>query len=127
MLKVLIGDYLLVARKGIKQILWEEFTPILFGEVDDVGTLLEKTESQNWDILIIDSVIADNHPEIIKQLLQVKPQMKILVLYNNFEDRVNPEIIKHGSCFYLNKRTAARELQAIVRRILISQDLSTGT
>ena len=54
MLRILIADDHTVVRKGLRQILLDEFPGAEIGEVADGGELVKKVMSDRWDVVVTD-------------------------------------------------------------------------
>ena len=54
MLKILIGDDHELVRRGIKQILLEEFSSLDIMEVEDTESLIKLATQQSWNLVISD-------------------------------------------------------------------------
>jgi DNA-binding NarL/FixJ family response regulator len=54
MLKILIADDHAIVRKGLKQILIEEYPSVVIGEVADTEGLLTEIINNTWSIVICD-------------------------------------------------------------------------
>ena len=53
MLKILIADDHEFIRKGLKQILIDEFSPVHIGEAEDTNKLLELASMEDWNIIYL--------------------------------------------------------------------------
>jgi two-component system, NarL family, invasion response regulator UvrY len=53
-MKILIADDHTIVRRGLKQLLLEEYPFAILGEVGDAEALIETVTLQNWDILLCD-------------------------------------------------------------------------
>ena len=54
MIRILIADDHTIVRKGLRQILAEEFTDAMIEEVADAEDLIKKVIKEKWDIVISD-------------------------------------------------------------------------
>ena len=54
MLHILIADDHAIVRKGLKQLILEEYPTAIIEEVSDVESLIAKVIKQHWDIVISD-------------------------------------------------------------------------
>ena len=54
MLHILIADDHAIVRKGLKQLILEEYPTAVIEEVSDVESLIAKVIKQQWDIVISD-------------------------------------------------------------------------
>ena len=62
MLRILIADDHAIIRKGLKQILLDEYPSAIVEEVNDAEEAIKKTLSNEWDIIICDSYFNRSYP-----------------------------------------------------------------
>lgn len=119
MLKILIADSHEIIRRGIKQILQEEFSFARIGEAADKETLINKTFSASWDIIISDLVlVCGGGLEALHGICQQVPGIPVLILSIYPEEQYALRVIKAGAAGYLNKDTVPEDLVNTVQKIL---------
>ncbi len=119
MLKVLVADDHEIVLRGIRQILTEEFPFIEIAEAYDTASLLEKVMTDNWDIIISDlSMPGGGGLEAIPQIIEKKPEQRILIISIYPEEQYAFRAIRLGAYGFLNKDTAPDELIKAVNTIL---------
>jgi two-component system, NarL family, invasion response regulator UvrY len=119
MLKVLIADDHAIIRRGLKQILLEEYPAALIGEANDTPTLINKAISSNWDFILSDlSMPGGGGLEAVHQIRQVNQAVPILILSFYPEEQYAFRVIKAGASGYMNKNAATEELIYAVHRLL---------
>ncbi|TAH42588.1 MAG: response regulator transcription factor [Bacteroidetes bacterium] len=117
--KFLIADDHTVVRKGLIQILMDQFPLVSFTEVNDGNELLLEARKGNWDIIITDlSMPGRNGLDTLKQLHTEKPSIPVLVLSIHSEDQYAVRVLKAGASGYLTKESAPDELVKAVLQIL---------
>lgn len=122
MLKVLIADDYEIIRTGIKYILQEEFDLAEIGEAFDTASLIEMATVQDWDLIISDiSMPGGGGLLALKQILEKKPDQKVLIITIYPEEQYAVRVIKEGAFGFLNKDTAPDELITAVKTILSGQ------
>jgi len=126
MLRILIADDHSVVRKGLRQILLEEFLAAHIGEAVDGDDLFAKVLKEVWDIVITDiSMPGRSGLEILQQIRQHYPKLPILVLSVHPEDQYAIRVMKSGASGYLNKDSAPEELVKAVHRLLLGKKYIT--
>ncbi|HRG94156.1 MAG TPA: response regulator transcription factor, partial [Chitinophagaceae bacterium] len=81
MLKVLIADDHAIVRKGLKQLILEEFPSAEIGEVGDVESLVNLVIRDRWDIVICDiSMPGRSGLEALQQIKEIKPSLPVLIM-----------------------------------------------
>lgn len=126
MLKILIADDHTVVRKGLKQILLEEFLSAEIDEAGDAEELLGKVMKKEWDIVISDiSMPGRSGLEVLQQIKQHYPKLPVLILSIHPEDQYAVRVLKAGASGYLNKDSATDELVKAVRQVLLGKKYIT--
>ena len=126
MLRILIADDHTVVRKGLKQILLEEFRSADIVDVSDAEELLKKVLKENWDVVISDiSMPGRSGLEILQQIKQHYPKLPVLILSVHPEDQYALRVLKAGASGYLNKDSAPDELVKAVHQVLLGKKYIT--
>lgn len=119
MLKILIADDHEFIRKGLMQILVDEFPSIYISEAEDTDKLLELVPAEKWDIIISDiSMPGKGGLEALSIIKQKYPQIPVLILSIYPKDQYADSVMAAGAAGYLNKDSAPAELVQAVKLIL---------
>ena len=119
MLKILIADDHEIVRRGLKQILLEEFPFTHIEEAGDTETLVKKAITGKWDIILSDLAMPGGGGlDAVRQIRQQSITVPILILSTYPEDQYALRVIEAGATGYLNKDAAPEELVIAVQRIL---------
>lgn len=128
MLRILIADDHTVVRKGLKQILLEEFPSAEIAESSDAATLFMKVLREEWDVVITDISMPDKSGlEVLQQIRRDYPRLPVLVLSAHSEDQYAIRALKAGANGYLCKDSASEELVTAIRRILLGKKYITSS
>lgn len=126
MIRILIADDHTIVRKGLRQILAEEFTDAIIEEVADAEDLIKKVIKEKWDIVISDlSMPGKSGLEALPQIKQISPTLPVLILSIHPEEQYAIRVLKAGAAGYLSKDTAPDELVTAVRRVLLGKKYIT--
>lgn len=118
-MNILIADDHTIVRKGIKQIIMEEFIEAVIEEVADGNEMLHKIRSEKFDIVISDiSMPGRSGLESLKQVKEEFPKLPVLILSMHSEDQYAIRVLKAGASGYLTKDSAPEELVKAVKQIL---------
>lgn len=118
-LKFIIIDDHSVVRKGLSQILRDEFLAAEITEFSSAEEYSKSGRSLKPDLLISDiSLPGRSGLDLLKQLTVEIPEIPILILSMHPEQQYAMRAIKSGAKGYLTKESAAEELVIAVRRIL---------
>lgn len=126
-MKFLIADDHAIVRKGLVQILHEEFPEAEVTEVANSNKVLEEVSRQTWDVILLDiSMPGRNGIETLKQIRANGIKAPILMLSMHSEDQYAVRVLKAGASGFLNKESATSELLAAVRKVLSGRKYITS-
>jgi two-component system invasion response regulator UvrY len=119
MMRILIADDHDIVRRGMKEILCEEFPKAHISAVNDGAALLRNARNESWDIIISDLTMpGKNGLETLKQLKEEFPKIPVLILSMHPEYLYAIRALRAGASGYLSKESASEELVNAVRMIL---------
>ncbi len=125
-MRILIADDHIIVRKGLRQILLEEFKSAIIEEVGDAEDMIKKIITSEWDVVISDlSMPGRSGLEALQQIRQLHPNLPVLILSIHPEDQYALRVLKAGASGYLSKDLAAEELVTAVRRVLLGKKYIT--
>jgi len=105
MINLLVVDDHVIIRRGLKYVLDTRFGITKFHEADTCNEVLQKVTSYSITHIILDLQLNDgNAIEIISDLIEQNPEIKILVYTMNPEDVFAPRLLKLGVIGFLNKQ-----------------------
>jgi two-component system invasion response regulator UvrY len=118
-MRVLIADDHAVVRRGLKDILADEFPKIQFEEARTAQETLVHFQKQDWEIAILDiSMPGKSGLDILKELKQIRPRVPVLLLSMHPEEQFARRALKSGAAGYLSKDSVPEELVKAVRKVL---------
>jgi DNA-binding NarL/FixJ family response regulator len=119
MTSILIADDHAILRRGLKQILSDEWAALRFGEAVDSAQALALLAQEPWDILILDiNMPGRSGFEVLAEVRRNFRATPVLVLTSTPEDQIGLRAIKNGANGYLNKQAAADQLVTAVKQVL---------
>lgn len=128
MLRMLIADDHAVVRRGLREILLEQFPSAEIAEVNTTADLLKKVFTQEWHIVITDlSMPGRSSLDALPQIKQQAPRLPVLVLSIYPEEQYAVRVLKAGAAGYLNKDMAPDELINAVKVVLSGRKYITAT
>lgn len=128
MIKILIADDHAIVRRGLVQILQEEFPSAEIMEVVNGNEAVDQANSKTWDIILLDiSMPGRNGIEILKQIRTNGIKAPILMLSMHSEEQYALRVLKAGASGFLSKQTATDELLIAVRKVLSGKKYITST
>jgi len=127
-MKFLIADDHAIVRKGLVQILHEEFADAEITEVADSNEVLEQVRKQIWDAILLDiSMPGRNGIETLKQIRANGIKTPILMLSMHSEEQYAVRVLKAGASGFLNKESATEELLVAIHKVLSGKKYITSS
>ena len=118
MIKITIVDDHSIVRSGLVKILKEESDMMILAETSGYAELFASLKNSRPDIILIDiSIPGKNGLEILKEVKQYYPAVKVLMLSMHPEDRFAVRAIKAGASGYVTKESASEELVRAIRQV----------
>jgi DNA-binding NarL/FixJ family response regulator len=118
-LRFLITEDYASTRLGIKQILQDEFHPVVFGEAIDERETLSLLKTRNWDLMILDIGLPGRHGlEVLREVKRLRPALPVLIFSAHPEEQFAAHALRAHAAGYLTKERAPEELISAVRKIL---------
>ena len=118
MINILLADDHPYLRRGLVQILIDEFPGAVVGEVSNVPELLELAQKQHWDVVVLDLTMPGRGGlEGLHELKRLCPSLPVLVLSMHPEDQFAVRVLRAGGAGYLTKESAPQELVHAIRTI----------
>ena len=118
-MRILIADDHAVVRRGLKQILADEFKKADFGEASNAREALDRIRKENWDTVVLDITMPGRSGlEALKEIKEARPKLPVLVLSMHPEDQFAVRVLKSGASGYMTKESAPEELVGAVKKVL---------
>jgi DNA-binding NarL/FixJ family response regulator len=118
MIKTLIADDHPFVREGLKQILSATDDITVEFEASNGGEVINEAMKNDYDMILLDITMpGGNVLDIIKQLRDVNPEQKILILTMHPEEQYAIRVLRAGASGYLTKDSAPDELIRAIRKI----------
>ena len=118
MIRVLIADDHTIVREGLKQLLSAANDLTVIGEAQNGQEVLRQVRADDFDVLLLDmSMPGKSGIELIKQVHNEKPKLRILVLSMHEEEQYAVRALKAGAAGYLTKESASDQLVAAIRKV----------
>jgi len=118
MTRVLIADDHALVRDGLRHILRSASGLEVAGEASDGATTIAMIRATAADVLVLDlSMPGRNGVELLKQIKDEKPALRILVLTMHAEQQYAVRAFKAGASGYLTKESASAELVTAVSKV----------
>jgi len=117
-IRVLLADDHAIVRAGLKELLTDTGDIAVAGEATNGQEVMERVRAQDYDVAVLDmSMPGRSGIELIKQVKDEKPKLRILVLTMHSEEQYAVRALKAGASGFLTKDAAADQLVAAIRKI----------
>lgn len=128
MIKILIADDHAVVRKGLRQILVEEYPSAKIGEASDAEGLLAEVMKDDWNIVICDmNMPGRSGLDALTQIKHVAPQLPVLIMSMYPEDQYALRVLKAGASGYLSKDNIHDDIIKAVQTVQLGKKFITPT
>lgn len=118
MIRIVIADDHTIVREGLKQLLAAAGDINVVGEARNGQDVMQQVRSNDFDILLLDmSMPGKSGTELIKQVKDEKPKLRILVLSMHEEHQYAVRAIRSGASGYLTKDSASTQLVTAIRKV----------
>lgn len=96
MIRILIADDHAIVRKGLTQLIRDEFASAEIAEVGDAEELMAKVTGGDWDIVICDlSMPGRSGLDALRQIKQIYPSLPVLIMSMYDEDQYALRVLKY--------------------------------
>jgi DNA-binding NarL/FixJ family response regulator len=117
-MKILIADDHAIVRKGLKQIIFEEYPSAVISEAGDVESLINQVIKENWDVILCDiSMPGRSGVEALHQIKEINPKIPVLMMSMHSEDQYAIRVLKAGASGFLNKNTVHEDLMTAIKTV----------
>jgi len=121
MIEIMIADDHAIVRAGLKQCINDTKDIIVKDEASNGDEAFNKAIQNDYDVILLDlSMPGRNGLDIIKEVKNQKPKVKILVLTIHPEEQYAMRVLKAGASGYLTKESAPQELISAIRKVALS-------
>ena len=118
-MRVLIVDDHEVVRRGLAQILTENFSDLVVEQARDSRQALERLDEAPWDLMLLDiNLPGRSGLDLLQEMKWHFPSVRVVVLSAYPEDDFAVRALKLGAAGYLTKESASDELITATKKAL---------
>ena len=126
MKRILLADDHSIIRRGLIQILRDEYPTVEITEVGDGAAVVKEVTFNNFDLVISDlDMPGMSGLDALQQIQLIKPHLPVLILSVYTEDLYAVRVLKAGGAGYMNKNAAPYELVNAIHRIALGKKYIT--
>jgi len=117
-IRVLLADDHAIVRAGLKEILADTGDIEVAAEANNGQEVMAQVRARDFDVAVLDmSMPGRSGIELIKQVKDEKPKLRILILTMHSEEQYAVRALRAGASGFLTKEAAADQLVAAIRKI----------
>jgi DNA-binding NarL/FixJ family response regulator len=125
-MRILIADDHAIVRKGLKQLILEEYPSAQLSGVKDTEELMFKLMDAPWDIVICDlNMPGRSGLDALHQIRQAYPSLPVLIMSMYPEDQYALRVLKAGASGYLGKDSIHEDIIKAIRTVLLGRKFIT--
>ncbi len=118
MKKILIADDHSIVRLGASVVINEKFKNTEIINATNINEVYDNLNSSKFDLLLLDiNMPGGNNIKVIKEILDIQSDLKILVFSSYDENIYALRYIEAGAAGYLNKNTGMEDLANAIQSI----------
>ncbi len=127
-MRILIADDHTIVRRGLKQLIAEDFPSAVIGESEDAEDLIKKINAEDWDLVISDlSMPGRSGIDALIQIRQMKPVLPVLIMSMHSEDHYAIRVLKAGAVGFLGKDSIHMHLTNAIQNVLAGKKYITSS
>lgn len=117
--RFLVADDHAVVRRGLREMLHEEFHDAVFAEAATAQEALDRAWKEAWDLIVLDiSMPGRSGLDVLRDLRTASPGAAVLVQSMHAEDQFALRVLKAGAAGYITKDSMPEELLRAVKTVL---------
>ena len=118
MIRIVLADDHTIVREGLKQILTAAPDFEVVAEAANGHEAMAHVRALDFDVLLLDmSMPGKSGIDLIRQVHDEKPRIKVLILSMHEEHQYAVRAIRAGASGYLTKESASRQLVEAIRKV----------
>lgn len=120
MIRILIADDHAIVRRGMKQLLLEQYPFARIGEASNVEELIsEIITHKDWDVVVCDmNMPGRSGLDAIMQIKEIAPGLPVLIMSMYPEDQYALRVLKSGAAGYLTKETIHDDIVRAIETVI---------
>ena len=127
-MQCLVVDDHAIVRRGLKEILVDEFRGAEVGEAQNAQEAFELILHKGWDVVVMDITMPGRSGlDLLKEVKRACPKLPVLILSIHPEEQLAVRVLKAGASGYMTKETAPDELVSAVRKVIAGGKYVSGT
>jgi two-component system invasion response regulator UvrY len=126
MIRILLADDYTIIRKGVRQILMQEYPLAQIEEIEEGDEWRQKIENTTWDMIISDLPMPDRGGlDSLRRIRREFPNIHVLILSLYPKEHYAVKALRAGASGFVGKDAAPDELIRAVRSVLAGEKYIT--
>ncbi|HRN55375.1 MAG TPA: response regulator transcription factor [Agriterribacter sp.] len=126
MMRILIADDHAIVRRGLKQLILEEYPSAQLAGVKDTEELMSRLMADPWDIVICDlNMPGRSGLDALHQIRHAYPSLPVLIMSMYPEDQYALRVLKAGAAGYLGKDNIHEDIIKAIHTVLLGKKFIT--
>lgn len=119
-MRILIADDHAIVRRGMKQLLLEQYPFARIGEASNVEELISAIlADKDWDVVVCDmNMPGRSGLDAIMQIKEIAPGLPVLIMSMYPEDQYALRVLKSGASGYLTKETIHDDIVRAIETVI---------
>jgi two-component system, NarL family, invasion response regulator UvrY len=127
-MRILIADDHAIVRRGLRDILLDEYPYAIIGEAPDAEELLKMIFQDQWDLIISDlNMPGRSGLDALKQIKQAFPKLPVLIMSIYPEDQYAVRAFRAGASGYFDKNSIHEELFKAIEAVRCGKKYITAS
>ena len=119
MMKIIVADDHALVRRGVKEVIAEEFELAVIKDISTGQGVVNAVGEEEWDIVILDLNFPDTSGlKVLKELKALRPVLPFVVLTVHPEEQYAVRALKAGAAGYVTKATVTDDLVTAMNKAL---------
>jgi DNA-binding NarL/FixJ family response regulator len=116
-IRLVLADTQTIYRVGILKTLWQAKDIRVAAEAHSLGELLAALGEDTADVILLESQISLNLPEVLSEVLRRAPSSRIIVLVPEMDESQTVELLRRGVRGVVSRAIAPELLLKCVRKV----------
>ncbi len=117
--RMLIADDHSVVRRGLRQVMSEEFDALVVTEAETGTAAVDAVNQEDFDVVLLDLSFPDQSGlDVLRSIKMLSPHLPVIILSMYPEEQFALRAYKAGAAAYLTKGAASEELVLAVRTVI---------
>lgn len=118
-MKILIADDHTAVRRGLQEIIAEQFPSAIFGAASTGAEVFQVARAEKWSVIVLDINLPDmNGLAVLTEMHQLYPTLPVLIMTMYPEEQYALRALRSGAMGYLTKDSAPGELVIAIKHLI---------